>query len=148
MKDGARRDGRKGGLSARTILNHHRLLSEALGHAVKWDMLSKNPAASVTLPRIATKEMKVLDIRESQWLLECARGTRPYFPILLAIRLGLRRGECLGVRFGDIDIVGKSIIIHRSIEETKNTAFASSPRRTGAHEPSRYRTHCSRNCSR
>ncbi len=37
LKEGHR--GGKGGLSARTVLHHHRVLSEALAHAVKWGLV-------------------------------------------------------------------------------------------------------------
>ena len=32
------------GLSARTVLHTHRVLREALAHAVKWGVLARNPA--------------------------------------------------------------------------------------------------------
>src|SRR5262245_50389749 len=42
LKSG-RRDG-EGGLSPTTVLQHHRVLREALKHAVRWQLLSRNPA--------------------------------------------------------------------------------------------------------
>ena len=42
-----RADGR-GGLSGKTVGHIHRLLREALDHAVKWQMLTRNPADAVT----------------------------------------------------------------------------------------------------
>jgi len=49
------------GLSARTVLHAHRLLSQALNHAVKWQALSLNLCTAVDAPRPRTKEMKTLD---------------------------------------------------------------------------------------
>lgn len=43
---GGRRDG-KGGLSARTVDHIHRVLKQALGQAVRWEMLIRNPADAV-----------------------------------------------------------------------------------------------------
>ena len=39
------------GLSARTVLHMHRLLKQALSHAVKWGLVVRNVADSVTPPR-------------------------------------------------------------------------------------------------
>jgi hypothetical protein len=55
-----RRDGR-GGLSPRTVRHHHRLLHVALENAVKWRLISKNPADAVDPPRFNRKEMQALD---------------------------------------------------------------------------------------
>ena len=38
------------GLSARTVLHAHRLLSQALNHAVKWQALAINPCTAVDAP--------------------------------------------------------------------------------------------------
>src|SRR5581483_5419497 len=37
-----RKDGREGGLSAQTVLHHHRVLSEALKQAVRWQLVPRN----------------------------------------------------------------------------------------------------------
>ena len=41
---------REKGLSNQTITHTHRVLSEALKHAVAWGILPKNPAGSVSPP--------------------------------------------------------------------------------------------------
>ena len=52
-----RRDG-TGGLSARTVTHMHRVLHEALQHAVVWRLLANNPAAP---PKVQRAEMKTYD---------------------------------------------------------------------------------------
>ena len=49
LTDG-RKDGR-GGLSSRSVLQHHRIISEALSHAVRWGLLARNVAQAVDSPR-------------------------------------------------------------------------------------------------
>lgn len=98
-----RRDGR-GGLSARTVLHHHRVLSEALSHAVKWGLVVRNVAQAVDPPRPVNHEMQSLDNDGVQRLLAAARVTM-YFPLIhLAIYTGLRRSELLGLRWKDVDL--------------------------------------------
>ena len=45
-----RKDG-KGGLSAQTVLHHHRVLHGALRQALRWQMIARNPAEAVEPPR-------------------------------------------------------------------------------------------------
>src|SRR5690606_7798654 len=99
--ENGRRDG-MGGLSTRTVLHHHRVLHEAREHAVQLQMLARNPADAVKPPRPERKEMRVLDKDEIERLLETARRSRYYIPILLAIATGMRRGEILALRWEEI----------------------------------------------
>src|SRR3990170_6970239 len=46
-----RADG-QGGLSPTTVIYHHRVLREALAHAVRWQLLGNNPADAVEPPRL------------------------------------------------------------------------------------------------
>src|SRR5262249_39556137 len=85
----------KGGLSARTVLHHHRILREALHQAVRWQLLARNPADAVDPPRAQRPEMRALDEAETATLVKVARGTQLYLPVLLAVTTGLRRGEIL-----------------------------------------------------
>lgn len=119
MKDGARKDGRKGGLSAQTVLHHHRVLSEALNMAVKWQLLVRNPADAAEPPEVRPKEVEVIDQAQTAWLMCLAEGTRLYIPILLAVAAGLRRGEILALRWRDVDFAAGVLRISRAVEETK-----------------------------
>jgi integrase len=107
------------GLSARTVLHHHRVLREALHQAVKWQMLARNPADSVEPPRPITTEMRALDEMETVRLIEASACGRLYLPILLAATTGLRRGEVLAVRWRDIDLEAGTLAVRQSLEQTK-----------------------------
>ena len=63
--------------------------------------------------------MRALDETESVWLLEAARGTRLYVPILFAVTTGVRRGELLAVRWVDISLASPTVSIRRSLEQTR-----------------------------
>ena len=114
LKEG-RRDGR-GGLAARTVNHHHTVLKEALGHAVKWELINRNVGDAVDPPRPVEKEMSALDPEGVEQLFEIARGTM-YFPLIhLAAFTGMRRSELLGLRWKDTDLhhgtVSISQILH------------------------------------
>lgn len=109
----------KGGLSAQTVLHHHRILRESLHQAVRWQILVRNPADAVEPPTPTRQEMRALSESETAWLLEASSGTRLHLPILLAVTTGLRRGELLAHRWSDIDFENGRLAVRRSVEETR-----------------------------
>lgn len=129
LKEG-RRDG-TGGLSARSVVHHHRVLRQALSHAMKWGLVIRNVADAVDPPRPMSKEMKALDSAGVSRLLDEARGTM-YFPLIhLATFTGMRRSELLGLRWKDVDLRRATVSIsqvlhclpgHRIVFEPPKTA--------------------------
>jgi len=79
MLESGRRDG-KGGLSAQTVNHHHRVLYEALKHAVKHGVLIRNVAEAVDPPRPDGKEMATLEPEDVHPLLNAAHET-PYYTL-------------------------------------------------------------------
>ena len=112
-----RRDG-TGGLSPRTVHHMHRILKQALGQAVSWDILNKNPAASVDPPRVERSTMQTYDINQTAELIEAMRDTRMLMPVLLAALNGLRRGEAAALRWRHVDLVIGQMSIVESVEVT------------------------------
>ena len=113
-----RRNG-EGGLSARTVLHCHRVLHTALQQAVKWQLIARNPAGAAEPPTPERREMRALDETETIWLLEAARGTRLYVPILFAVTTGVRRGELLALQWRDSNLDTGVVSIRRSLEQTR-----------------------------
>lgn len=118
-----RLDRRAGGLSAQTVLHHHRLLHEALEQAVRWQLLSRNPADAVEPPRPERAEMHVLDPAGVSRLLEAAEGTRAYAAVLLAVTTGLRRGELLGLRWEDIDLQRGVLSVQQTVQRSRSAGL-------------------------
>ena len=83
----------KRGLSARTVLHSHRVLKEALSHAVKWEPLTRNVADAATPPRPQHKEMEMWDAEIINQFLETAGGSRFRDLYHLAILTGMRRWD-------------------------------------------------------
>lgn len=113
-----RRDG-KGGLSAMTVLHHHRVLRCALQQALRWGLLARNPADAVEPPRPERKEMAALDEWGTAHLLDVARGTRLYLPVLLAVTTGMRLGEILGLRWQDVDLQAGTLAVRQALQQTR-----------------------------
>jgi integrase len=112
-----RRDG-SGGLSARTVTHMHRVLREALQQAVRWQLLARNPADAVKPPKVERQQMSVLDTDATAELIEAARESPLFMPILLGVRCGLRRGEVVALRWRNVDLERGQISVVTSAEQT------------------------------
>jgi integrase len=104
LAEGGRADGRRGSLSARTVIQHHRILREALKHAVEWQLVARDPSVGVRPPRAQRQEMRVLSSDEARHLLEVASGSSFRPIIYVALATGARLGELLALRWSDLDL--------------------------------------------
>lgn len=92
------------GLSPRTVLHTHRILKEALSHAVKWRLVARNVCDAVDAPRPQHKDMAALDKEGVACLLAAAEGS-PYRDVFfVALYTGLRRSEVLALRWPEVDL--------------------------------------------
>src|SRR5262249_52486969 len=117
-----RRDGKRGGLSPRTRRHIHRIFNCALARAVEQQVLTRNPcdAFRKRLPKVERREMVTLSPEQSARLLEGIEHTRFYWPVLLALSTGMRRGETLAVRWKNVDLERGTLRVMESLEQTKS----------------------------
>jgi integrase len=108
-------------LSAQSIKHHHRVLSEALSRAVKWQALSVNPALAVDAPRVERAPLHVLDAAQARALLGAAtEDTTPYgAAAALALLTGLRMGEVLGLHWADVDLAHGHIRVRQTLQQQR-----------------------------
>ena len=98
-----RHDG-TGGLSARSVVRIHQVLHAALHHAVRWQLLARNPADAVQAPRAERRELSPLPPVAVSALMAAADATPIGGLVRMAILTGMRRGELLGLRWRDVDM--------------------------------------------
>lgn len=110
-----RTDG-SGGLSPKTVLHIHRLLREVLGHAVRWQVLPRNPADAVNAPRAERHEPPMLTPEDVRHLLVVAAEGQYGALVHTAVMTGLRRGELLGLCWRDVDLDGAALHVHRAVQ--------------------------------
>ncbi len=122
-----RKDG-KGGLAAKTVIQYHRILRQALQHAVKWRLLAVNPCDLVEPPRAQRKEIRALDSAETASLLRMSQGKRLYYPILLGLSTGMRRGEVCALRWKNVDLNKGLLRVVESLEQTKGGLTFKTPK--------------------
>jgi integrase len=115
-----RLDGRKGKLAARSVMHHHRVLRNAFQHAVRLQLIARNPFDSVKPPKCGPTKVAVLDESEAAKLLRAATESPIYTPVAIALLTGLRRGEVLALRWSDIDWERRLLSVRQAIVQTKD----------------------------
>lgn len=102
--------------SARTVQYIRAILRRALNQAMRWRYISFNPAMLVEVPRRDKAEIQPLTLDEAQRLLAQVKGHRLELLYSMALMLGLRRGEVLGLLFSSINLERGTVRIDGSLQ--------------------------------
>lgn len=104
-------------LSAKTILEYHRMISSVLEQAVKEQLIPLNPASKATLPKVTKKIPNYFQPEELQAIVEALETEPLKWKALthLLIASGIRRGECLGLKWSCVDLINNRIYIDNNI---------------------------------
>jgi integrase len=105
-----------GGHSPHTIRALHRVLRSALNEAVRRRRLGSNPALIARPPRAVDVEVEPLTIDESRHVLAAAQGTLHPARWSMALSLGLRQGEALGLLWEDLNLDDGLLRVRRSVQ--------------------------------
>ena len=97
---------RAAGLAASTRRTIYTVVHVVLDCAVRDGLVARNAAAAVKRPTLDRREARYLSRGEVQRLLAAAAGDRLMSLFLLLLGTGLRRGEGLALRWGDVDLDG------------------------------------------
>lgn len=102
-------------LAPRTIRYTNTVVKSALKYALNQDLILKNPASIVELPKMKTKEMMVLTKEEiGQFLMASARERiGSLFSFLLAT--GCRPNEAIGLKWADVSFDKGTVEIKRTL---------------------------------
>ena len=125
------------GLSARTVHQTHRILKAAFKYAVRTGRLVRNPAELVDPPAVRRKEMATLTLDEARKLTAHLSGGDSYeIAICMALSTGLRRGELVGLKWGDINFAHKYLSLQRSVVRVPGEGFVvSEPKSHASRRP-------------
>ncbi len=104
------------GLSPTTVGYIRTVLRIALGRAEKWGLVARNAAALADAPRRARSEVRPLTPAEARRLLLEVEGDRLEALYRVAVSLGLRMGEALGLRWEDVDLDAGELRVERALQ--------------------------------
>jgi integrase len=109
----------RAGLSPRTCQHARAILRASLTRAMKWGYVSRNVAALVDPPRVPRAEIKPLTPDQARQLLTAAGSHRFGALVTVALALGLRQGEALGLRWEDVDLEAGVLHVRHSLQYPK-----------------------------
>jgi len=111
------------GLSPRSVAHIRTVLRTALQQAVRWGVLARNVAALAEPPRVPDRQVEAMAPEEAAGILRAVAGTRIEGLVTVALYIGLRSGEALGLRWADVDLEARVLRVHVALQR-RDRAFA------------------------
>jgi integrase len=133
------------GLAAATILQIHRILSRALKVAVQRGYLARNVTELVDAPTVTSAEVEPLTLAEARAVVEYAMERRNGTRWSVALALGLRQGEALGLCWRNVDLDKGTLLIRVQLQRQRLRHGCDDLR---ACTNGRHRPGCLPNCAR
>lgn len=125
-------DMRAEGVSPATSAKYLRTMKTVLKRAVRWGYLGRSPAEHIEYPRVTKPEMDFLTPGQLEKLIEATNafeqrkhknGSTSYHYlghrclVTVAAYTGMRKGELLGLQWGDVDFSASRIFVRRTLQE-------------------------------
>ncbi|MBE6571940.1 MAG: site-specific integrase [Ruminococcaceae bacterium] len=131
-KEGANKRTGKG-LSAKSIIEHHRFISVVLQQAFKEQLVNTNVAKLATPPKLEKREAECLTIEDIQNIMHAIESESLMWKTLthMFIATGARRGEILGLKWSDIDFTTNQLHLCNNLLYTKERGIYTNSLKTG-----------------
>jgi integrase len=109
----------KGGVSPRTVVHAHRVLSHALDDADRHGVVVRNVAKLQPPPKVQPGEMAILDEDGIATLIAELRGHGLYPLAIVALFTGMRLGEILALKWHSAGLDAEVVRVREALEETQ-----------------------------
>jgi integrase len=133
------------GLSPATVLKVHRILSRALAVAMRRDKVARNVTKLVDAPSPEDVEINPLTADEARRVLAVAQHRRNGARWSVALALGIRQGEALGLRWSYVDLETGAIRVWLQIQRSQWQHGCDNPNQCGQKW---HRSPCPKNCKK
>ncbi|MGN9793554.1 tyrosine-type recombinase/integrase [Streptomyces sp. OZ13] len=114
--------------TAATAKESHRVLRTALTAACREELVTRNVASLVEPPRATSREISPWSLDETLDFLAAARKDPLYAAFVLAIAMGLRRGEIVGLRWGDVDLDKRVLYVRQQTQRRRGVLYNDDPK--------------------
>lgn len=104
------------GLAPATVLQMHRILSRSLKVALQRERVARNVCTLVDAPSVSREEVQPLSGADARAILGVARGRRNAARWSVALALGLRQGEALGLLWEHVDLDAGTIRVRWQLQ--------------------------------
>lgn len=94
----------------------HRILRSSFNTAIRRGLMVANPCQHAVVPRVRETELEPYTLEECQRILQTASRHPNTARWSVALALGLRQGEALGLQWKDIDLPGGQLRVRRQLQ--------------------------------
>lgn len=115
-------------LSPLTVRHVYSVLRRALDRAVKARKIPYNPAEAVDPPKAPRTEQTPFTLAQSRAILKAVKGHRLEVLYHIALLLGLRKGEVLGLRWVDFNEAAATIKVTQQIQTVDGETRPETPK--------------------
>lgn len=106
------------GATPATLKEVRRILSTALNEAVARELVNRNVARRSSIPKAVSPEIQPLSVEEARQVFATANTLPNGTAWLVALALGLRRNEILGLHWDDVDLEAGTLSIRRTLQRS------------------------------
>ncbi|GAA3540043.1 hypothetical protein GCM10022295_22690 [Streptomyces osmaniensis] len=114
--------------TAATAKESHRVLRSALSSACREELITRNVAKLVEPPRTDNRELTPWTLDETLDFLAASRKDPLYAAFVLAIAMGLRRGEIVGLRWSDLDLDNRALYVRQQTQRRRGVLYDDDPK--------------------
>ena len=119
-------------LAPKSIRHHYATLANIFAYAMKQEIITKNPMDKVDCPKTQKKKVDALNTDQAKvffgLLDDCPMDFRCMLNLM--ITTGIRRGELMGLQWGDIDFDNHIISVNRNVTYTPASGIVVSTPKT------------------
>lgn len=99
------------------VLQHlRRTLRAAFNDAVARDRMPRNPVNRASAPKAVETEIEPFSVADARRILEAAAHERNGTAWIIAVSLGMRRGEVLALQWSDIDLSEGTLTVRHKLQ--------------------------------
>ena len=104
-------------LAHKSIKDYMQILSIMFNGAVRDEIIKTNPCDRAQLPPAPKREKPTLDLDAIRAGVAALKGKPEYIPACLALYGGLRKGECMGLKWSDVDFDTNTLTVRTVRQE-------------------------------
>ena len=125
------------GMAPKGVQMVHNVLSGAMKHALRMELIYRDPVAAVSPPSAPKSEAPSPDIEQVRALLAEGSSSGHYlWPCVHLITFtGMRRGEALGLEWGNVDLEAQSLRVETSLVAAKPGIILKRPKTVSGQRP-------------